>query len=102
MKRIYIPNSDGKRRPLGILAIADRAQQNRVRNALEPQWEDRFESRSYGFRPGRGCHDAIGAVYQVAKGKNPQRPWSAAARWKGRGRARYCRPGLMGWREGAW
>ena len=29
-------------------------------NALEPEWEARFETKSYGFRPGRGCHDAIG------------------------------------------
>ena len=37
-------------------------------NALEPEWEARFEPRSYGFRPGRGCHDAIQAVYEVVKG----------------------------------
>ena len=42
---------------------------------MEPEWEARFEPRSYGFRPGRGCHDAIEAIYQVVKGKNPKRRW---------------------------
>jgi RNA-directed DNA polymerase len=41
----------------------DRARQALVKLALEPQWEARFESNSYGFRPGRGCHDAIEAIY---------------------------------------
>ena len=49
--------------------------QARVVNALEPEWEARFEPRSYGFRPGRGCHDAIQAVFEVVKGKRPKRPW---------------------------
>jgi hypothetical protein len=55
--------------------IADRCYQARVVNAVEPEWEARFEPRSYGFRPGRGCHDAIRAVFEVAKGKSPKRPW---------------------------
>jgi RNA-directed DNA polymerase len=42
---------------------------------LEPEWEARFEPRSYGFRPGRGCHDAIQACFEVAKGRRPKRPW---------------------------
>jgi RNA-directed DNA polymerase len=42
---------------------------------LEPEWEARFESRSYGFRPGRGCHDAIQAVFLTARGARCQRPW---------------------------
>ena len=42
---------NGKLRPLGIPTIKDRVYQNIVRNALEPQWEARFEAISYGFRP---------------------------------------------------
>src|SRR5262249_42493262 len=75
VKRVFIPKKNGKLRPLGIPVIADRAQQARVRNALEPEWEARFEPKSYGFRPGRGCHDAIEAIYQVVKGKDPKRQW---------------------------
>jgi RNA-directed DNA polymerase len=55
--------------------IADRVLQARVVNALEPEWEARFEPRSYGFRPGRSCQDAISAIYLTCKGKNPARQW---------------------------
>ena len=65
-KRINIPKANGKTRPLGIPAIADRCKQAMVRNALEPAWEAHFEPCSYGFRPGRSCHDAIGRIYRIA------------------------------------
>nr|YP_009105290.1 putative reverse transcriptase and intron maturase [Pedinomonas tuberculata]AIT93953.1 putative reverse transcriptase and intron maturase [Pedinomonas tuberculata] len=60
VKRIYIPKP-GKNevRPLGIPTIEDRARQALVKLALEPEWEAYFEPNSYGFRPGRNCHDAI-------------------------------------------
>jgi RNA-directed DNA polymerase len=43
--------------------MADRARQTLVKFALEPEWEARFEANSYGFRPGRSCHDAITAIF---------------------------------------
>jgi RNA-directed DNA polymerase len=46
-----------------------------VVNALEPEWEARFEPKSYGFRPGRGCHDAIESIFKTLAGKSVRRPW---------------------------
>jgi RNA-directed DNA polymerase len=75
VKRVYVPKSNGRRRPLGIPVIADRCLQALTVNALEPEWEARFEPKSYGFRPGRGCHDAIVAIHTTASRTDARRRW---------------------------
>src|SRR6266496_4077387 len=81
VKRVHIPKAGDtkKLRPLGIPVITDRCHQARVRNALEPEWEARFEPRSYGFRPGRSCHDAIEAIYSTCHGPMAKRQWALDA-----------------------
>jgi RNA-directed DNA polymerase len=54
--------------------VIDRCLQAMVKNALEPAWEARFEGISYGFRPGRSCHDAIGKIYGLAR-PNKTKKW---------------------------
>ncbi|MCA1705293.1 MAG: reverse transcriptase N-terminal domain-containing protein, partial [Actinobacteria bacterium] len=77
VRRVYIPKSGNpaKLRPLGIPVLMDRCHQARVRHALEPEWEARFEPRSYGFRPGRSCADAIGVLYATLSGSRAKRLW---------------------------
>jgi len=65
VRRVLIPKpgKPNEVRPLGIPVMLDRAHQALVKLVLEPQWEARFEPNSYGFRPGRSCHDALQAVF---------------------------------------
>ena len=81
-KRVYIPKSNGKKRPLGIPSLIDRCLQAIVKNALEPCWESQFERCSYGFRPGRSTHDAIEKIFCGIR-PNGKKKWVVDADIKG-------------------
>lgn len=71
IRRVWIPKpGKAEKRPLGIPVIRDRAKQALCLLALEPEWEARFEPNSYGFRPGRSCHDAMEAIFTVLGNKS--------------------------------
>lgn len=64
VRRVYIPKTDGKERPLGIPVIADRVVQTAVKIVTEPLFEAGFKDFSYGFRPRRSAHQAMREIYK--------------------------------------
>ncbi len=70
--RVWIPKPGrDEKRPLGRPTMHDRALQGLVKQSLEPEWEAYMEANSYGFRPGRGCHDAIETIF-TSTNKKPK------------------------------
>jgi RNA-directed DNA polymerase len=68
-RRIYLPKPDGRKRPIGIAALEDKIVQQATAEVLSAVYEADFKGFSYGFRPGRGPHQALDALWVAVAGR---------------------------------
>ena len=68
-RRVYIPKPDGRQRPLAVAALEDKIVQGATAAVLNAIYEEDFLGFSYGFRPGRGAHDALDALVVALKSR---------------------------------
>jgi RNA-directed DNA polymerase len=69
-RRVYIPKPDGRQRPLAVAALEDKIVQRATAAVLNAIYEEDFLGFSYGFRPGRGAHDALDALVVAIESRN--------------------------------